>query len=119
MKRSFKDERSPGDAAQKSEVLCRYRTLYRKITALWFQARPHTRPAIHCDANYRSVTVDGTARNMKRYAANDDTGDEEDYDFPVWSGVLPVLFHRGPSQKDERNLSDVAVRQHLQIFASD
>jgi hypothetical protein len=56
---------------------------------------------------------------MKRYAANDDTGDEEDYDFPVWSGVLPVLFHRGPSQKDERNLSDVAVRQHLQIFASD
>jgi len=56
---------------------------YREITAPWFLAKPHNRPAIHQDANYRSVTIDVTARNVKRYAADDETGDGEDYDLPV------------------------------------
>lgn len=43
--------------------------------------------------------------------------EEEDYDWPVWAGVLPVTTHIGQPQADPRLSTDVAAPAHIRDLA--
>jgi hypothetical protein len=42
--------------------------------------------------------------------------EEEDYDLPIWAGVLPLTTGVGQAVPDDRNLSDVAVPEHVRAW---
>ena len=42
---------------------------------------------------------------------------EEDYDFPVWAGVIPVRMQVLPPEPDPRNLPDVTVPDGVAQFS--
>ena len=45
--------------------------------------------------------------------------DEEDYELPVWAGVLPVRLQAQPPVPDSRLAEDLAVPQYLRQFRKD
>ena len=42
--------------------------------------------------------------------------DDEDYELPIWAGVLPITTQSGVLIADDRNLDNVAVPDHLQRY---
>ncbi|WP_299628846.1 pyridoxamine 5'-phosphate oxidase family protein [uncultured Tateyamaria sp.] len=42
--------------------------------------------------------------------------DEQDYDLPIWAGVIPVTTQVGAPIADPRNLSHVGVPDHVRTF---
>ena len=43
--------------------------------------------------------------------------DDEDYELPIWAGVIPVCMEVLPPESDPRNLSGVTVPKHAHTFA--
>jgi hypothetical protein len=43
--------------------------------------------------------------------------DEEDYDLPIWAGVLPVTMHIGQPQADPRLAPGIDVPDHIRDLA--
>lgn len=54
---------------------------------------------------------------IERVSAKTRTGmpsdDEEDYELPIWAGVLPVVQQIMPAESDPRNLEGVEAPEHL------
>ncbi len=64
----------------------------------WSELRPVTVQELKATTVLRMPIVEGAAK-IRTGAPKDD---EEDYDWPVWAGVIPVQQVRGPAVPDER-----------------
>ena len=60
-----------------------------------------------------SLPIDEGSSKIRTGGAVDD---EEDYDLPIWAGVIPVSYSIGEVIPDERNLPGVAMPDHVKTL---
>ena len=60
-----------------------------------------------------SLPIDEGSSKIRTGGAVDD---EEDYELPIWAGVIPVSYSIGEVIPDDRNLPGVTVPDHVGAF---
>ena len=60
-----------------------------------------------------SLPIDEGSSKIRTGGAVDD---EEDYELPIWAGVIPVSYSIGEVVPDERNLPGVAMPDHVKAL---
>lgn len=60
-----------------------------------------------------SLPIDEGSSKIRNGGAVDD---EEDYELPIWAGVIPVSYSIGEVIPDERNLPGVAMPDHVKAL---
>lgn len=98
------------DPAEKTE---RLRTFVEMITpGRWDTLRPMN------DQELKGTTV--LSMKIEEGSAKIRDGgpidDEEDYDLPIWSGVVPIRYAVGEPEPDPRNLPGVEMPDHVRAF---
>jgi hypothetical protein len=77
------------------------------------QLRPTTRAELRQTAVLR-ISLEQASTKVRTGPPADE---EDDYDWPVWAGVLPVTTHIGEPQPDPRLTADVHVPAHVRDLA--
>ena len=84
------------------------------ITGRWEEAR---------EPNEKELNVTGVvAIEIKSASAKTQNGhlvdDNEDYELPVWAGIIPMKTHYLSLEKDSRLCEDIEVSESLQKLLS-
>src|SRR6266850_991584 len=97
------------------------------VTATLIDGLVLARSAFHHSVNYRSVVILGTARLVENptekmeVSAKVRTGgpvdDEEDYELPVWAGVLPLPVTPTAPIADARLKPGIAVPENVTAYS--
>lgn len=79
------------------------------IPGRWEALRPINAQEIKA-TTILSMSIEEASAKVRTGGPHDD---EEDYELPIWAGVLPVTMQSGTLIPDDRNLPDVPVPDHL------
>jgi hypothetical protein len=77
----------------------------RILPGRWAQVRPPTRQELKATSILR-LPLDEASAKVREGPPEDD---EEDYELPVWAGVIPLTVHAGEPQADPRLAFDLAA----------
>lgn len=77
------------------------------------QLRPMTTAEVRQTAVMR-ISLERASAKLRSGPPGDD---EEDYDLPIWAGVLPVTMHIGQPQADPRLAPGIDVPDHIRDLA--
>lgn len=75
--------------------------------------RAHVRPMTAMEAQGTAVLRVPITEASAKVRVGPPVDDEEDYELPIWAGVVPVSATYGAPVPDERNLPGVAVPDHV------
>lgn len=78
----------------------------------WEHLRPMNAKEVKATA-VLSMPIDEVSAKIRTGMPVDD---EEDYELPIWAGVLPVVQQTLPAEPDPRNLDGVEMPEHLKGF---
>jgi nitroimidazol reductase NimA-like FMN-containing flavoprotein (pyridoxamine 5'-phosphate oxidase superfamily) len=78
---------------------------------------PHLRPMTAAEVKQTAVMRISLERASAKLRNGPPGDDEEDYDLPIWAGVLPVTMHIGQPQADPRLAPGIDVPDHIRDLA--
>lgn len=77
----------------------------------------HLRQSTEKEIRGTSVLRVSLAKSSAKVRTGDPIDDDEDYELPIWAGVVPVTTRFGAPRDDARNLEGVEVPEHVQAIA--
>lgn len=83
------------------------------VPGRWAELRPITTQEIKA-TTILSMPIKEASSKVRTGGPSDD---EEDYELPIWAGVLPVATRSGTLIADERNLPELGVPDHLKDYS--
>jgi len=86
------------------------------IEALWPGRSAVLRPNTDQELKATTILSMPIAEASAKIRTGPPADDEEDYELPIWAGVIPVTTQSGPLQADPRNREDVSPPAHLSEF---
>lgn len=96
--------------ADKQEKLCRF------IDGLWPGRSAVLRPNNAQELKATTILALKVDEGSAKVRTGPPVDDEEDYELPIWAGVIPIETRVGAPVSDARNLPDVDVPDHIADF---